>query len=309
MGTLALCIPAFNASDTLPRLLTSATQQLIPFDEIYVYNDCSTDDTAIIAKKFGAQVIEGDVNCGCAVGKNKLAGVAKSSWLHFHDADDDLLPNFTSVAHKWIDRDVVPDVLLLHYRYEDFLTHELMGESDYQIEKLKEDVVKFSIENKLVNFAIIRKSSFLEIGGFDTDPKVLYNEDRAFYTRAAIKGLTFDYEPELTCINYYYRSSMSSGNKAKCARATLNVWNIVYDSTGKKYYKEIAEQLLNNATYAATANDWKTVNQSVKKAREIFPGGIPEGSGFFRMLYKILPYKAFFIREIVIKYLTSKRAK
>ena len=100
--SLALCIPAYNAALLLPKLLTSAREQAIPFDEILVYNDCSTDNTAEVARQYGATVVEGDVNSGCSTGKNRLAEVATSDWLHFHDADDDLLPNFTTVAHRWI---------------------------------------------------------------------------------------------------------------------------------------------------------------------------------------------------------------
>ena len=51
MATIALCIPAYNAAWCLPKLLKSANDQLIPFDEILVYNDCSTDNTEEIAKK------------------------------------------------------------------------------------------------------------------------------------------------------------------------------------------------------------------------------------------------------------------
>ena len=195
-STIALCIPAYNAAAYLPTLLSSAKNQVFLFDEILVYNDCSTDNTADIARRLGATVIEGDINMGCSIGKNRLAAIAKSDWLHFHDADDDLLPNFTQAAHTWINKTKVADIILMHYQYKDFITHQLLGESDYNVEELKKDPVKFNIVNKVVNFAIIKKTSFLNIGGFNTDPSVLYNEDRAFYTKASINGLTFDYEPD-----------------------------------------------------------------------------------------------------------------
>jgi glycosyltransferase involved in cell wall biosynthesis len=57
-GTLALCIPAFNAAQFLPRLLGSAAAQKIPFDELLVYDDCSTDDTAEVARALGATVVQ-----------------------------------------------------------------------------------------------------------------------------------------------------------------------------------------------------------------------------------------------------------
>ena len=308
-NTLALCIPAYNAALLLPTLLTSAANQEIPFDEIYVYNDCSNDHTSEVAKAYGATVIEGDKNVGCSTGKNRLAEVAKSNWLHFHDADDDLLPNFTTVAHRWIDSENPPDIILMHYHYKVYGTNEFILEPHYDIAALKADPVKFSITDKLVNFAVIRKESFLKIGGFNTDPDVLYNEDRAFYTRATINGLSLDYDPELTCINYYFEGSMSVQNRAKCAQATSHVWDYVIENTNGKYNKEIAAQLLNNAAFAASAKDWKTVKKSISTAHNIYPIANPGGSIWFKRAFLISPYLSFFIREWVIDNLTSKRKK
>ncbi len=309
MSTLALCIPAYNAQKYLPVLLSSAKEQAISFNEILVYDDYSTDNTSEIAKQFGATVIQGSVNVGCSSGKNTLAQIAKSDWLHFHDADDDLLNNFTTVAHKWINKENAPDVILMHYHYKDFETGKFIGEPDYNTSDLKKDSVKFTIINKVVNFAVIKKSSFLKIGGFNIDPRVLYNEDRAFYTKAAIEGLTFDYEPELTCINYYYAGSMSVNNRAKCTEAVLHVWNDVIKNTNGKYGKEIAKQLMDNAAYAATADDWKTVKGSIKTARKLYMDIVPGGSNYFQRFYKIFPYYSFYLREMIIRYLTTKRKK
>lgn len=309
MSTLALCIPAYNAVKHLPALLNSANNQSIPFDEIIIYNDTSNDATALVAKAMGATVIEGDVNVGCSLGKNRIANLAKSDWLHFHDSDDLLLPNFTTVAHKWINEGKSPDIILLHFHYIDFETRKLLGEPDYNIKDIREDATRFNINNKVVNFALIKKAPFLQIGGFDTDMNVLYNEDRAFYTKAAIAGLKFDYEPELTCVNYLYPNSMSANNIAKCARAAFHVWLKVIENTGSKYSVEISAQLLQNATYAATGNDWRTVKESVLKAKSIYPAQVPVGTGYFKLLYNFFSYRSYFIREILIKYFTSKRIK
>ncbi len=307
--SIALCIPAYNASWCLPKLLKSALDQEFPFNEILVYNDASNDDTTLIAEEFGAIVVEGKVNVGCSSGKNKLAEISKSDWLHFHDADDDLLPNFTSVCQKWINMDLSPDIVLMHFHYIDKQSGHLLGKPEYDSNEILKDTIKFTITNKIVNFALIKKESFLRIGGFDTDPEVLYNEDRAFYTRASINGLTFAYENELTCINYFYGKGMSSSNKAKVSKAQYAVLNKVYKSVGEKYNVELSEQFLNNATYAATANDWGTMIKSIRFAKNIYPQQVPVGSVFFQKIYRLNSYFAFFLRELIIRFFTSKRRK
>src|SRR5690242_6343139 len=99
---LALLIPAYNAAQYLPRLLDSAARQTQSFDEIWVYDDCSTDNTAVVAERHGARVVRGDSNRGCSHGKNRLATETKCEWIHFHDADDELLPNFVVRARTWM---------------------------------------------------------------------------------------------------------------------------------------------------------------------------------------------------------------
>lgn len=298
--TIALCIPAFNAAAFIEDLLKSAYAQEFAFSEILVYNDCSTDNTVKIAEKNGATIFSGVQNMGCSYGKNFLAKHAKSEWLHFHDADDILLPNFTKVAISRIGAGNEPDILLMHYHYLDFETKNFLNEPSYNREALIKNPTKFCIENKIVNFAVIRKSAFLKIEGFDVDPKVLYNEDRAFYTKAAIKGLSFDYEREVTSINYLYKSSMSAKNVEKCAAAAYEVWLKVIIKTGGCYNKEIAAQLLENANYAATANAWNIVRKCVKKSVKIFPSIEPTGSRLFKILYKLMPVNSYRIRKYLL---------
>ena len=75
--TLALCIPAYNAAWCLPNLLDGVQRQSRPFDEILVYDDCSSDETAAVAERFGARVIRGGTNVGCSTAKNRMAAATQ----------------------------------------------------------------------------------------------------------------------------------------------------------------------------------------------------------------------------------------
>lgn len=219
-NTIALCIPAYNVAWCLPRLLKSAINQHIPFNEILVYNDCSTDETAKIAKSFGAKVINGTTNMGCSFGKNALIEETMCEWIHFHDADDELLPNFTSLAHRWISQNACPDIVLFNYNYVDNLTNELIVIKEFEKQRLNNNPIAYSLEEQINPFCgLYRKSAISNAGGYIMDEKLLYNEDSAFHIKMAIAGLTYSAENEVAIINYAVSGSMSDANKKKCVIA------------------------------------------------------------------------------------------
>ncbi len=303
--TLALCIPAYNAAHYLPKLLHSAKNQAIPFNEILVYNDCSTDNTKEIAEEYGAIVINGDINRGCSYGKNKLAEYATSQWLHFHDADDLLLPNFTLVANKWMRSPDSPDVVLLNYEYREAGTNELICMPSYDLAIMQNDPVKFTITHKIVNFGIYKRSSFLTAGGFNLDTKVLYNEDAAFHHRLSLAELKFGYEKEVTCINYRYNKSMSASNIRKCLVAKYYVTeNLVANHLHKKYPNEIGSIYWELAALFASQKDWKYTKKSLARAKAVTKSRIPkdEKNKLLRYLCGVDPFFAHSVREYYIRF-------
>ncbi len=300
--TLALCIPAYNAANYLPRLLSSAHNQLIPFDEILVYNDCSTDNTAHIAEKFGATVIQGDVNRGCSYGKNALAEYTKCSWIHFHDADDELLPNFTRLAHKWISLPEPPDVVLFDYEHRDNETNKLYYVRKFNRQQLEQDAISYTIREQINPFCgLYKKDKFLKAGGYDVDPLILYNEDVAMHCRLAVAGLSFSAESEISIINYRVGNSMSSANQLKCIVAHYHVLRKNAQAVGHKYPKEIAGKLWSAAGVAASLSDYSTADNCVKLAVEL-NGTLPyQSSLLFQLLCIINPYFAVRKREQLIR--------
>ncbi len=300
-NSLAICIPAYNAAKFLPKLFSSIEKQKIPFDEILVYDDCSNDDTHRVAESGGAIVIRGDVNRGCSYGKNKLAEVSTCKWLHFHDADDDILDNFTQLAHKWIrEAGNLHDLLLLNFNYVDFQSKEVLGSANHNKADLQKDPLRYSINNKIVNFGIYKKDSFLYAGGFDTNPSVLYNEDNAFHQRLAKKGLKFDYLETVTCINYRYQQSMSSSNALKCAQANYHVLKQTTEEYANLYPEELGRQVWNCISALSVHQDWDYVKRCLCLLEKI-----PYNRIKFKTLFDVLkffhPYGAIRFREMMIR--------
>ena len=146
-----MLIPAYNAAAFLPRLLASAAAQTEAFDEIWVYDDCSIDDTAAVAEELGAKVVRGDENRGCSHGKNVLANLTRCEWLHFHDADDDLRSNFVALARRWMASGQF-DVVLFPYEEVDDDTNERIAVRTFDPNDVAADARSYAIREQINPF-------------------------------------------------------------------------------------------------------------------------------------------------------------
>jgi len=302
-ATLALLVPAYNAASFLPRLLGTARTQSQPFDEIWVYDDCSTDDTAEVARQWGASVITGDVNRGCSYGKNTLAQRTGCDWIHFHDADDELLPGFVERAHQWMAKDTV-DVVVFGCISKDEATGQVEHTAIHDAQKLAEDPVGYTISTKLNAISgLYRRSAFLAAGGFDLDPEVLYNEDVAMHCSLARAGLRFSSDPDIFIVWWRRAGSMSNNNRLKCVRAEHKVLlKARAHDRESRYRAEISGRLWEVATTAATHLDWETADASAKLASQL-RGPARSSSGLFRALSALWPTMALRLREWLIRLL------
>lgn len=306
-SSLALCIPAYNAAAYLPRLLKSALAQTIPFDEVWVYDDCSTDNTEAVAREFRAKVVQGDINRGCSHGKNMLAKQTTCDWIHFHDADDALYPNFVETAHQWMALAHPPDIVLFNYEWRRDDTNEILNIRQFNDAELRRDAIAYAIREQINPFCgLYHRAAYLQAGGYDTDPLVLYNEDVAFHCRMAIAGLTFAAESTITIINYYRPNSMSAANQMKCIAASFHVSRKIAEALagqyGGQYNAAIAEKLWGIAGNAAAHLDWETADRCVHLALQL-NGKTSDGMNpLFQRLCQINPYAAIRIREAMIRW-------
>jgi glycosyltransferase involved in cell wall biosynthesis len=296
--TLALLIPAYNAAGFLPRLLASAHAQSRPFDEIWVYDDCSTDDTSAVAEGLSARVVRGAANVGCSAGKNALTARTGCDYVHFHDADDELKPDFVAAAHEWM-RPGQPDVVLFAFEERD--EHgRLMAVNRFDADDLVRDPVSFAIRVQINPFlGLYRREAIVAAGGHDVDPAVLYNEDVAFHLRLAQAGLSFGADPRVLVINHRRAGSMSAANGANCAAAQYRVMRKAAEHpTGARCAAEIAERLWRIAGVAAAYLDWSTADAAAALARRLSDAP-PAGAGrLFASLCALSPPLALRAREL-----------
>jgi GT2 family glycosyltransferase len=90
-----VAVPAHNSAKTLPMLLDELISQ--GYDQIFVIDDASTDNTVKVVKSYGRKVnlIEGQENVGSGANRNRIIGQTPPALIHFIDADMKLLSKNT----------------------------------------------------------------------------------------------------------------------------------------------------------------------------------------------------------------------
>jgi glycosyltransferase involved in cell wall biosynthesis len=276
----------------------------MPFDEIWVYDDASKDNTAEIARSFGAQVVRGESNAGCSVGKNVLAARCTSTWLHFHDADDALEPNFVEAAQRWLRQDDGPDVVFFSYHSRDHETNAPLGEREFDGAALRQDPLRYCLSEQINPFCgLYRREAFMRAGGWDEDRTVLQSEDQAGHLRLALAGLRFDADPAFTVINYIREGSMTTSNLAGAQRSTFQVMSKAAKAAPAAYHPVVAERLWGTAGLSAAYNDWENADRAAVLALKLTPLPPVAGSAWFRWLAVRNPRFALRLRERLIRLL------
>lgn len=299
-NTLALCVPAFNAAEYLPRLFESVRRQTVPFDEVLVYDDASSDDTARVAAAHGARVVHGVENVGCSAGKNALLAEISSSWVHFHDADDVLGPEYVERAKRRIAANDF-DVLLFDYEQVDAATGVQMYRSEFAATSVLEHPVRYMLANTVINAGVYSVAFLRDVGGFDVDRSVLYNEDRAFHLRLAQAGAQFAVESYVGTQLFFTRSSMSQANRARCCLANHFVTARFASQHPGLYSMEVGARSWDNAACLASCLDWKSVDACIKLAITSTGRTPPHAGAIFKTLCIVSPYFATRVREAAIR--------
>lgn len=304
---IALLIPAHNAAAFLPCLLRSAQAQTVPFSEILLYDDASTDDTAAVAEQYGAVVVRGTKNVGCATGKNILARHCKSDWLHFHDADDELTHDFVEKALPWTREGCPVDVVLFDYEARDHETGQHLYYRRFDPQALSSDALTYALAEQINPFCgLYRRQSFHSVGGWNEDRDMLHSEDQAGHLRMAFGGLRFAGAgpSATTVINHIRQGSMSTGNVRASNRSVLFVLKDALTRTSLPTHRRIiGERLWITAGKAAALLDWDTADTAALLAQGTGAPLPSSAKPLTRLLIPLCPRLFLRAREAMIRLL------
>ena len=163
---VSIIIPVHNGSQYLEKCLSSIARSSYRSYEIIVADDGSTDNSAQIARKYGAKVIRLSHQSGPAAARNRGAEEAKGNILFF--VDSDIVIKKETVARVVRDFDENPDVVAIFGSYD-----ESPEEQNFfsQFKNLQHHFVHQSSRAEAVTFwagcGAVRKEIFDSVKGFD----------------------------------------------------------------------------------------------------------------------------------------------
>jgi len=189
--SVTVVIPAFNAEHLLPATLESVLNQTLKPSEVLVIDDGSTDNTAAVAEAFGPPVrVIRRSNVGQALTRNFGVAEATNEWIAFIDADD--LWNKYKLEKQMRALEANPAASLCYTARVHFEQH---GEELRPVLHMPvpppEGIRNALYRNTtfLPSSVVIRRTTFLESGGFD--PQYSIVEDWDLWLRLLHSGITF----------------------------------------------------------------------------------------------------------------------
>lgn len=226
--SVGLIIAAYNAEATIGRALDSALAQVVPFEQIVVVDDGSTDNTAEIVNRYVASssVVQLIVqfNQGPAAARNRAAEVLTTEWLAYLDADDSLVPEYLNKMLDFTRSNSGYDIYVTNaVRVSPTGKETLYRHISHPIQITFEEMAQGS--QILGGGALLRRSDFESFGGFDENRRTAQDYDLWMRMLAADKKFIMNSDPL-----YRYYNQLDS----VCSNPMRNLQNTA----------EILEQLL-----------------------------------------------------------------
>jgi glycosyltransferase involved in cell wall biosynthesis len=168
--SFSIVIPAYQAAAHIGRAVKSVLEQTVPPVEIIVSDDGSTDDLMGTLEPYRAdiQVVHGP-NGGLPVARNRGFRAASGEFVANLDADDVLYPEWIEAVGELAAARPDLDILTTN-GYRTYATgRRSLCYSDhwvFEVENQRHEILR---RNFILAFAAVRRTRFLDIGGFDEE--------------------------------------------------------------------------------------------------------------------------------------------
>lgn len=94
---VSVIMPSYNTALYIKETIQSVLNQTYKNWELFIVDDCSTDDTDHVVQQFlddkRIHYLKNEVNSGAAISRNRALREAKGRWIAFLDSDDLWMPD------------------------------------------------------------------------------------------------------------------------------------------------------------------------------------------------------------------------
>ncbi|MGC8751787.1 glycosyltransferase family 2 protein [Hydrotalea sp.] len=288
---VSLLIPCYNAANFLPRLIESARAQTMPFHEIICYDDASTDETVAVGEALGVKMIRGERNSGPSVGRNRLIQVATGEWLHFHDADDILHPQFVATMTG----NILDNQTQLLCDCGTQTNEGKIGNplATYQINPQTDAIAYFLQHIGLAVVGLYNRAFLLQHGVYFNE-QLRYNEDPDFHLRLALAGARFQSVPETLVYVIGHANSSSARHWWSCISNQIFCLQQYGRELPDKYQSLMATLLADKAYYAIRSGQPRIGYRAIYVLQQQYRFRFRFSQNYLNAAKKILGARIFF---------------
>lgn len=261
----ALLVPCYNAVRFLPRLAEQLAQLRPAFDEVLLANDASQDDTLREARRLGFRITDLPSNLGPGGARNALAAAATAEWIHFHDVDDEIAPDYLAAVLPYATADC--DFVLHHTDFIDEESRQLVTRWHVDSAELARDPATALLLHPFPTMSsFLRRATFLAAGGFHEQRRCF--EDGDLHFRLAAGGAHITHLPRV--LEWSLRHGAGAGsNQRYCFQCRLGFLQDYAANQPAALHAAIAAEAERTAGEALGLGDRPTAAAALQLARRL----------------------------------------
>ncbi|MCM8758093.1 MAG: glycosyltransferase family 2 protein [Candidatus Omnitrophica bacterium] len=288
-STLAVLITYFNEKELLTQCLKSLSIQDPLPDEIIIYDDASQYPAKnYVISTLPLEIIRSEKNYGPVYGRNLLLKRAKSTYIHFHDADDLFLKNWSKYIYKELKKN--PDLIIneiISIDNKKILTRELLDLKEL-IEK--QDLIKFCLDRcLLIDSTVIKKDIAINIGGFNENLK--QSEDYDFFLRIAVSQPRYSVIPTPLTIYRNRKESRSHQYKKEIWTSMFLSLNSISEKLKFFYKPYLGKAYYNCAFQLFRLHAFREAHRAFRLAKRFGCLKVMNQKSIYNILSRFLPFE------------------
>jgi glycosyltransferase involved in cell wall biosynthesis len=207
---ISVVIPCYKARNFLAQALNSVATQTLQPSEVLLIDDFSPEPIDDIGAEFQVRprmpqirIVRHEKNGGLGAARNTGIREAKGEWIAFLDHDDLWAPEHLASLVGAQNREEVDLAFSTVKQFREKIDDSL-GQWGPGLHGLEKNLPLALFEQSFItpSASLIRRESLLDVGCFDTDPRVHMCEDLDLWLRLLQRGARFSHVADPTC---YYR--------------------------------------------------------------------------------------------------------